>query len=184
MPAAEPFEGVTLARIVRPHGIRGEVAAELFTDFPERLPELKRVWLSDGRTPPRPVASLSCRLHNGQAIFHLEGFHSMDDAERLRGVEIQVPLAERVTLGAGRYFITDLIGCEVIEAGAPEPLGRVRDVQQIGGLAGTSLLAIDTATGELLVPFAAHICTEIDLAARRIVVTLPEGLRESQSGAA
>lgn len=175
---AESFEGVTLARIVRPHGLRGEVAAEIFTDFPERLPALKRVWLSDGRTPPRPVASLSCRLHNGQAIFLLEGSHSMDDAELLRGLEIQVPLAERVTLGAGQYFITDLIGCEVIEVAAPAPLGRVRDVQQTG--VGAYILAVETAAGELLIPFAANICTEIDLAARRIVVSLPEGLRESQ----
>jgi 16S rRNA processing protein RimM len=177
----EPFEGVTLARIVRPHGLRGEVAAEIFTDFPERLPALKRVWLSDGRTPPRPAASLSCRLHNGQAIFLLEGSHSIDDAERLRGLEIQVPLAERVTLGAGLFFITDLIGCEVIESGAAVPLGCVSDVQNAGARsAGTPLLAVETAAGELLIPFAAAICTEIDLAARRIVVSLPEGLRESQ----
>jgi 16S rRNA processing protein RimM len=175
---AESFEGVTLARIVRPHGLRGEVAAEIFTDFPERLAALKRVWLSDGRTPPRPVASLACRLHNGPAIFLLEGSHSIDDAERLRGLEIQVPLSERVKLDAGRYFFTDLIGCEVIEAGAAAPLGRVRDVQQTG--ASAYLLAVQTAAGELLIPFAAHICTEIDLAARRIVVSLPEGLRESQ----
>jgi 16S rRNA processing protein RimM len=175
---AESFEGVTLARIVRPHGLRGEVAAEIFTDFPERLAALKRVWLSDGRTPPRPVASLACRLHNGQAIFLLEGSHSIDDAERLRGLEIQVPLSERVKLDAGRYFFTDLIGCEVIEAGAAAPLGRVGDVQQTG--ASAYLLAVETAAGELLIPFAAHICTEIDLAARRIVVSLPEGLRESQ----
>lgn len=177
----EPFEGVTLARIVRPHGLRGEVAAEIFTDFPERLPALKRVWLSDGRTPPRQVASRSCRLHNGQAVFLLEGSSSIDDAERLRGLEIQVPLAERVTLGAGLFFITDLIGCEVIEAGAVTPLGRVIDVQNAGARsAGTPLLAVETAAGELLIPFAAAICTEIDLAARRIVVSLPEGLRESQ----
>jgi len=102
----------------------------------------------------------------------------MDDAERLRGLEIQVPLAERVKLGAGQYFITDLIGCEVIEVAAPAPLGRVRDVQQTG--VGAYILAVETAAGELLIPFAAHICTEIDLAARRIVVSLPEGLRESQ----
>jgi len=177
---AEPFEGVTLARIVRPHGLRGEVAAEILTDFPERLPELKRVWLSDGHSPAKPVASLSCRLHNGQAIFHLEGSNSMDDAEKLRGLEVQVPLAERVTLGAGQYFITDLIGCEVREVGASAPLGTVRDVQ--GGLrsAGTPLLMLETGEGEFLVPFAADICTEIDVAARRIVVSLPEGLRESQ----
>jgi 16S rRNA processing protein RimM len=179
--SADSFEGVTLARIVRPHGLRGEVVAEVFTDFPERLADLKQVWLSDGRTPPRRVASLSCRLHNGQAIFLLEGSHSMDDAERLRGLEIQVPLAERVKLSAGQYFVTDLIGCEVIEAGAAEPLGRVRDVPQAGArAAGTPLLAVETAAGELLIPFAAAICTEIDVAARRIVVSLPEGLRESQ----
>ena len=59
-----------------------------------------------------------------------------------------------------------------------EIVGRVRDVQQTG--ASAYLLAVQTAAGELLIPFAAHICTEIDLAARRIVVSLPEGLRESQ----
>ena len=89
-----------------------------------------------------------------------------------------MPLSERVKLDAGRYFFTDLIGCEVIEASAAAPLGRVRDVQQAG--MGTYLLAVETAAGELLIPFAAHICTEIDLASRRIVVSLPEGLRESQ----
>jgi len=60
-----------------------------------------------------------------------------------------------------------------------EALGRVRDVQFTGeGLAGTPILVVDSPRGELLIPLAQEICVRIDVAARRIEVALPEGLRE------
>jgi 16S rRNA processing protein RimM len=146
---------------------------------------LRQVWLRDASGAVKPVALLSCRIHNGQAIFHFESYDSIDEAELLRGCEVQIPLSDRVSLAAGQYFVTDLIGCDVYEAGAAAPLGHVREVQSIGeGVAGTPLLVVETPAspgrpaGELLVPFAAEICTAIDLAVRRIVVSLPEGLRD------
>ncbi|HYB60735.1 MAG TPA: ribosome maturation factor RimM [Methylomirabilota bacterium] len=183
--SSQPFSAVTLARVLRPHGLRGEVAADILTDFPQRMSTLRQVWLRDASGVVKPVALLSCRIHNGQAIFHFESYHSIDEAELLRGCEVQIPLSDRVSLAAGQYFVTDLIGCDVYESGAATPLGRVRDIQPIGeGVAGTPLLVVETPAspggpaGELLVPFAAEICSAIDLAARRIVVSLPEGLRE------
>ncbi|HWG57548.1 MAG TPA: ribosome maturation factor RimM [Candidatus Acidoferrales bacterium] len=170
---------LTLARILRPHGRRGEVAAEILTDFPERLRNLKEVHLSAGGPNPRKVAVRSCWLsqsRGGQAIFHFQGSDSISDAERLRGVEIQVPLADRMPLGAGRYYVTDLIGCEV-RTKAGEPLGRVCDVQTTGEApAGTPLLAVDSPRGEWLLPLADAICVKIDVAGRQIEVALPEGL--------
>jgi 16S rRNA processing protein RimM len=183
----EPPAALTLARVLRPWGRRGQVAAEILTDFPERLSRLGRVWLADSASR-REATVVSCRLpatagrHRGPAVFQFAGVTSIDEAEKLRGLEIQVPLNERASLPSGRYYISDLVGCAVWEEGAPAALGLVREVQP---LAETSeapeawVLAVETAPGsELLIPLAAEICVAIDLAARRIVVRLPEGLRE------
>jgi len=184
---------VTLARVVRPRGLIGELAAQILTDFPERLTKLKEVFLSrdaEAGRPRRPgavplpviesrrIRVRRCWLHKEQAVFHFEGVDSINDAETLVGCEVQVPLSERVALPQGRYWVTDLIGCEVHEQGDPGDaslLGTVRDVQLN---TGTPVLAVDTSQGELLIPLAEEICTRIDPAGRRIEVRLPAGLRD------
>lgn len=174
---AEKFTGVTLARILRPRGLRGEVAAEILTDFPERLPKLREVWLSDGRSAPRRVRLERCWLtpsRGGQAIFHFEDIHTIEQAETLRGMEVQVPIEQRAELAAGNYFVSDLVGCEVWEKGAALALGSVRDVEFTGGAA--PLLAVDTEHGEVLLPLAAEFCQRIDVQGKRIDVILPDGL--------
>ena len=173
---AETFTGVTLARILRPRGLRGEVAAEILTDFPERLPTLREVWLAGQRGEPRRVRVQRCWLstsRGGQAIFHFEGIDSIEAAEPLRGLEVQVPFEQRTKLEAGNYYVGDLVGCEVWEAGAATAMGAVQDVEFPGGV---PLLAVASRDGEVLVPLAAEFCTRIDVKAKRIDVTLPEGL--------
>lgn len=146
---------------------------------------------------PRLVTVKSCWLsqnHRGQAVFHFEGVGSIAEAEKLRGFEIFLPIEQRVSLPAGRYFVSDLIGCLVFEipatpaalasspcsmAEAPALLGLVRDVQFLGEeTAGTPVLEVETARGELLIPLAEDICTKIAPAERRIEAKLPEGLRD------
>lgn len=178
-PASVPAQRVTLARIVRARGRKGEVAAEILTDFPERLAHLKEVWLWDGSREPRRARLRACWLSKSrgqQAIFHFEGCDSISDAEKLVGLEVQVPLSERVPLPRGKYYVVDLIGCEVWEVEPSTSLGVVRDVQFLG--AGAPLLVVETQHGEVLVPLADEICRRIDIAARRIEVVLPDGLRE------
>ena len=179
----DSFIPLTLARILRPWGRRGEVAAEILTDFPSGLPRGERLGWPPKEGLVAPAKILSCRLHLGQAIFHFEGVESISDAETLRGLEVQVPLAERAPAGEGRHYIADLIGCAIWEAGAAAPLGTVQDVQRGGdeapGAATDSwVLVVITPRGELLIPLAAEICTHIDTAGRRIEVRLPEGLRD------
>ncbi len=177
-----PPSFVSLAKILRARGLKGEVAAEILTDFPERLPALREVYLSGGTGAPRRAAVRKCWLspsRGGQAIFHFEGCDSIEAAERLRGLEVQIPLAERIKLPAGRYYVSELVGCEVFErtpaGGCTARLGIVRDVEFPGG---APLLAVETSSGEILIPLAEDICTRIDTAARRIEAILPEGLRE------
>jgi 16S rRNA processing protein RimM len=194
---------VALARILRPRGNKGEVAAEILTDFPERLTRLREVFLGDnsGRGEPRRTDLERCWLsenHRGQAVFHFAGCATISEAEKYRGLDVLVPLEQRVTLPAGQYFVSELIGCSVFECGreasamasspcslaeAPALVGTVRDVQLTGEeVRGTPVLEVDTREGELLIPLAEDICTRIDVVARRIDVTLPEGLRDLNRG--
>jgi 16S rRNA processing protein RimM len=190
---------VLVARILRARGNKGEVAAELLTDFAERLTRLQEIFVghADGKNEPRRMTVKSCWLsqnHRGQVVFHFEGVASISEAEKFRGLDVLLPFEQRVTLPAGQYFVSDLIGCSVFEshsttpsvssspcslAEAPSHLGIVRDVQFPGEeISGTPLLEVETAGGEILIPLAVDICTKIDTAARRIDVILPDGLRD------
>lgn len=203
--SGETQRWVMLARILRPRGNKGEVAAELLTDFPKRLTRLTEVFLGRGggagTAEPRVMAVKSCWLsqnHKGQAVFHFAGCNSISEAERFRGLDVLLPIEQRVALAAGHYFVDDLIGCYVFEnfpepspvasspcslAAAPTLLGVVKDVQFTGeGVSGTPLLAVDAPGGELLIPLAEDICTGINTTERRIDVVLPEGLRNLNDG--
>jgi 16S rRNA processing protein RimM len=188
-----------MARILRARGNKGEVAAEVLTDFPERLTKLKEVFVGQaaGKAEPRQLGLKSCWLsqnHRGQIVFHFEGVNSISEAEKFRGLEVLLPFEQRVTLPAGHYFVSDLIGCAVFETPVSPPavasppclidetlmlLGTVSDVQIPGAeIAGTPLLEVETSSGEILIPLAADICTKIDISARRIEVVLSEDLRD------
>ena len=188
-----------IARILRARGNKGEVAAEVLTDFPERLVKLHEVFVGNvnGESEPRRMALKECWLsqnHHGQAVLHLEGVNSISEAEKFRGLGVLLPFEQRITLRAGQFFVSDLIGCSVFDnptapsafssppcslADAPALLGTVRDVQFPGeAFSGTPLLEVETAQGEMLIPLAADICSRIDTAARRIDVVLPEGLSD------
>ena len=173
-----------VARILRARGNKGEVAAELLTDFPARLSTLRSSlpW-HVARQQPEAIGLQRFWIdqnHPGQCVFHFAGSDTISDAEKFRGFDVLLPFAERVQLPAGQYFVTDLIGCTVFELPAlesqlsspacdlevaPRVLGAVRDVFFPGeGLPGTPLLQVDSPEGELLIPLAEDICTRIDTA--------------------
>jgi 16S rRNA processing protein RimM len=115
-------------------------------------------------------------LHDGRPVLKFRGIDSISDAEALVGAEVRLPIAERMPLEEGEFYQADLVGCEVVERPSGEPLGEVTGWQDAGG---PSLLQVRMRDGgELLIPFARAICVEIDVAARRIQVDLPAGLKE------
>lgn len=168
--------------------MRGEIAAEILTDFPDRLVKLARVTLWNGAVAPRQVEVRRCWLSHsrgGQAIFQFASSNSVDDAKKLVGFEVRIPMAERAKLPDGSYYISDLVGCEVVEEDGAK-LGTVRDVEINGdNVPGTPLLVVDRDAPRIagsalmiLIPLAQDICVRVDLAGRRIEVKLPDGLLE------
>ena len=154
----------------RAWGIRGELIAIPFSDHPERYESLGRVYLfSEGRGPESFEVE-SVRSQSGSLLFKFRGVDSMTDAEPWRGAEVRIPREERVALDSGEFFLSDLIGCEVVERGTGCSLGRVTGWNE-GGASGLLQVGED-----LLIPFVRAICVVIDTAAKRIEVEAPEGL--------
>jgi 16S rRNA processing protein RimM len=167
---------LTIARIRKVWGRRGEVAAEILTDFPERFQAGEDVLLM--RFGNRETLGLEgVWFHKGLTNLKFRGFDSISAAETLVGAEIQIPFADRMPLDPGEVFLSDLIGCSVLEEGSVlgQVLGHVESVQQTGA---APLLQVRTTEGEMLIPFAEEICRTVDIAGKQIHVRLPEGLRE------
>lgn len=170
---------VTLALLTSSRGIRGEIQAVPFSDKAERFQSLKEVSLFGAESmdaEPLRLEVESVWEHRGRAIFKFRGIDSISDAERLRGKEVRIPLEERPPLPQGEYYQSDLVGCEVVERASGVLVGQVKGWQDCGGPALLEIAGVDGK--EILVPFAGSICVEIDTAARRIRVDLPEGLKD------
>lgn len=172
----QPDQMITVGRIVRPHGHRGSVVVEPETDFPaERFRAGAELFWRKGDEAASTVRIVEGREHQGRWIVTLEGVDTMNEAETLRGIELQVPVEARHQLESGTHYVHDLEGCMVVtEAG--QEVGRVTGVQ-FGS--GAPLLQIaDERGGEVLVPMVEGICREIDTGAKRIVIDPPAGLIE------
>jgi 16S rRNA processing protein RimM len=163
---------VVVGRVARTHGLRGEVAVEPETDFPEaRFAPGKTVYAMAG-TAMRALVIEHVREHKGRPLVTFEGVESIEAAEALGRAELRVPLEDLEALPPGQYRHLDLVGCAV-ETAAGEAVGRVLRVE---GAATSSRLVVGGARGEVLVPLAAEICVSIDPAAGRIVIAPPDGL--------
>ena len=164
---------VAVGKLFRTRGIRGELLAEIYSLKPGRADELKTVTLDlNGRRREAVVERVW--VHDGRTVFKFAGIDSMDQAAEWAGADILVPEAERVRAEEGEFFHVDLIGCAVVGTDAAEPIGVVMAVEEFGG---PPLLKVETPAGrQILIPFALSICRDIDVAAKRIWVELPDGL--------
>ena len=167
-------EWVAIAQLGKTRGNRGEVTAVALSSKPERYQGLQEVFLfaSDSPAGGEKYEIESTWFHLSTLVFKFRGVDTISDAELLYGREVRIPASQRTTLDEGEYFQSDLIGCEVVDKRTGESIGRVTAWDDGGG---TGLLVVD---GQLLIPFARSICVEIDPAAKRIAVELPEGLKD------
>ncbi|MGD1108465.1 MAG: ribosome maturation factor RimM [Terracidiphilus sp.] len=182
-----PAAWVWLARIRRPQGRKGEVFAEILTDFPDKFAERRQLWLlapeasaaaaaRPAAQSPRQVELVNHWLHKGGVVLHFVGVDSISAAELLAGMVVAIPRAERAELSEDSVYVGDLIGCTLVDVagGEPVPVGEIENVDRSGGAA--PLLVVRGAKGEVLVPFAKSFLRKIDLEAKRLEMALPEGL--------
>lgn len=165
---------VLVGFVARTHGNKGQVILKSETDFPEtRFRVGARLQARVGEGPIEGLEVASVRFQQGRPIIGFVGFRTIDEAERLTGAALKVPESEQEPLPAGTYYHHQLIGCEVVTREG-ETLGQVSAVQGDGD---ATRLVVRGRRAEVLVPLANEIC-EIDVAAKKIIVSPPEGLLE------
>jgi 16S rRNA processing protein RimM len=166
---------LAIARILRPQGRKGEVAAEILTDFPARFQQLQVALLEVPGQAPQPVNLERSWPHKGQIILKFSGTDSIESASLLRGLQVFIPWEQRTPLPPHHYYLCELQGCRVWWERREQEIGTVQEVETTGGV---DLLHVRRGDekGEVLIPLAQEICTRIDLVTRTIVVDPPEDL--------
>lgn len=168
-------EDVVIARIVKVRGIRGEVACDIETDFPDRFETLERVtlWMPDDTRRFFDVED--CWFHQDRVVLKLEGIDTRTDAERLVGGRLVIAESDARELEEDEFYEYEIVGSAVVTADGLN-VGRVTKLMRTGG---TDVLVIEDAQKrEVMIPFADEICVEVDIESRRITVNPPEGLLE------
>ena len=163
---------VAIANIVKTRGLKGEVVADILTDFPERFEMLDTVTAVREGGERFELKIEKFWFQNGRVILKFDGCDSIESGETLRNVEICVPESDAVKLDEGEYFDWELAGCKV-ETIVGDEIGRVRELMRTGG---TELLVVDGETKEYLIPFAEAICVDVDIENKLIKVDPPDGL--------
>ncbi|HEX8142221.1 MAG TPA: ribosome maturation factor RimM [Pyrinomonadaceae bacterium] len=169
-------ELVAVARAVKTRGLRGELVAELLTDFPERFENLERLIAVAPRGERKALMLEEHWFQSGRIVLKFAGYDSIEEASALIGCEFAVPEAERVELPEDEFYDWELAGCAV-ETVEGESLGTVREVLKTGGV---EMLVVDNerAEREHLIPLAEEICVEINVERKLIRIDAPEGLLE------
>jgi 16S rRNA processing protein RimM len=184
-----PERWVWLARIKRTQGRKGEVFAEVLTDFPGKFSERRRLWLlkssvaagAEVSDDGREVELVHHWMHKGGVVLHFAGIESISAAEELAGCLVAIPHAERAALDEGDVYISDLIGCTLVDVAGAEPVvvGEIKDVDRSAGQVPILVVTEpDRLNDEILIPFAKDYLRRVDVDAKRVEMALPEGLVE------
>lgn len=170
--SAQAHDLLVVGKVTRPHGIAGEVKVELAPEYAGALDGIRRVFIGDTHQQPRPCRVLASREHQGALLLKLDCSINRNDAEALRGSRVSIRLTDLPKLPAGAYYSHDLIGLSVVrETG--ETLGTLAEVLATGS---NDVYVVKTVSGEVLLPALESVVRAVDLAARQMTVSVPEGL--------
>jgi 16S rRNA processing protein RimM len=161
---------LAIGRIVRSHGVGGEVRVVVYTDLPERFTWLTSVLV--GEENPQAATVEKVRFHKEQVILKLAGYDSRDAAETLRGQLLQVPEGEAIPLEEGEYFLYQLLGLAVYSEEG-EHLGEVAELLETRA---NTVFIVKGSRGEILLPDTPEVVREIDFERGRMTVHLLPGL--------
>lgn len=174
LPGGEDLDTlITVARATKTRGLKGELVADLLTDFPERFETVSRLF---GIGPKGQRQELELEDHwfqNDRVVLKFQGYDNIESAQALVGFSFALPEGERVELPDGEFYDWELAGCAV-ETGAGQAVGKVSKILRTGGV---ELLVVETETEhQLLIPMAESIIVSIDIEVKRILIDPPEGL--------
>jgi len=172
---SEPEDLITVAQIVKVRGLRGEVVADLLTDFPDRFEGLASLIAIAPDGSRRSLQIEEHWFHGDRLVLKFAGFDGPEEAKELIGCELAVPADERVDLPQDSFYEWELIGCRV-ETMSGVIVGQVKQVTRTGG--GDLLSVVDDAGRDRLVPMVADIVIEIDKEKKLVRIDPPEGLLE------
>jgi 16S rRNA processing protein RimM len=167
---------VIVARALKTRGLKGELVAELLTDFPDRFADIRSLIAVSPRGERELVKLESFWFHQDRVVLKLEGIDSIEAAKELVNYDFAVPEAERVELPEGHFYDWELEGCSV-ESSSGAQIGTVSEVVRLGG--DIEMLAVADAAGQThLIPMVESIVVDIDIIGRKVRIDPPEGLLE------
>jgi 16S rRNA processing protein RimM len=169
---------IAVGRVLRPHGLKGEVVVEVLSDVPGRLDPGERLLASRGDSPLRTLTVASSQPHKTGARVRFEGITDVDGAEALRNLTLEVERSQVPPAEPGTYYYFELLGCRCFDG--EEDLGEVVDLVEDGG---GLLLIVAGGAGDgdrrIPVPFVERFLRGVDVVGKRIDLELPPGLLET-----
>ena len=169
-----------LGYIVRTHGIKGQVTAFFDVDHPEEYETLESVFLPlGGKLVPFFIHTLA-RQTKGRFLIKFEDTATLEQAEKLVGLALYLPLETLPELDDDQFYYHDLIGYTVVD----ETLGELGVVKELFELPHQDLLAMPYQGAEVLIPLQDEIILRADKASHKLYVNLPAGLVEIYTGPA
>ncbi len=171
----DPAGLVTVGRVVRPHGLRGEVRVRLETDFPERFAHLGEAYLVRAGQA-EAIEITGSRPHKDGLLVTIRGFDDLEAAERLRGADIAVPRDAVVPLGEGAYYVFEMVGLRV----------RTEEGRRLGTLCevlrgpANDVYVVRGEGGEILLPATREVVRRVDRASGEMIVAILPGMEEQE----
>lgn len=163
---------VTIAKTVKTRGLRGELVADLLTDFPNRFDNLEKVFAVCGDEKTFELEIEKFWFQKDRVVFKFKGINSIEAAEKWRDCKICIPESEAVELEEDEFFDWELENCAVETIGGAK-IGVVQELMRNGA---TEILVVKGSKKEYLIPFAEAICVEVDVENKLIRIDAPEGL--------
>mgnify|MGYP000377368462 CR=1 FL=1 len=163
---------VAIAKTTKTRGLRGELVADILTDYPDRFDDLGKVFAIKTGTKTQELEIERFFFQKNRIVLKFKNIDSIENAEPLRDFEICVPESEVVELKEGEFFDWELEGCRV-EKSSEEKIGVVKKLFRAGENIN---LVVKNGENEYMIPFVEAICTDVDIEKKLIKVELPEGL--------
>ena len=161
---------LAIGRVLRPHGIRGEIRVELLTDFPDRFRGLKTVYLGSQHLRQEIDSS---RQHKNVVLLKLVGYDNRDAVEPLRGELVFVAIDDAIPLDPDEFYYYQVVGLEV-QTDSGDVLGEIVDVLKPPG--ANEVFVVQGVRGEILIPVIEDVIGNLDLEAGVVIIHPIPGL--------